>query len=130
MTTFGSSANNTFSSAIGTIRDEERYHDILAKTQGQIVYRNAAQTAMIFDAPSTRFSKLVSTTTGSPYYDNVGVLTTLGVNNYGVMWMYATNGKLPTNSEIIFVMGQGSYGSVVAAQAAPQPTLVGMNVAE
>lgn len=129
-TTFGSSANNTFNSALGTIRDEERYHDIAAKTNGMILYRNAAQTAMIADAASTRFTKLVNTTTGAPYYDNAGTLTALGANNYGIMWMYATNRKLPVDSEIIFVMGQGSYSSIAAAQSATQPTIVGMTAVE
>jgi hypothetical protein len=129
-TTYGSSANNTFASAAGVIRDEERHHSIGARTQGTILYRNAAQTAMITDAASTRFTKLVSVTTGSPYYDNAGVLTILGTNNYGVMWMYATNRKLPTNNEMIFVMGQGTYNNVAAAQAAVLPTIVGMSIAE
>ena len=51
-TTFGSSANNTFSSASGQIRDEERYHDIGARTQGVICYRNAARTLALLSAPA------------------------------------------------------------------------------
>ncbi|HAT81202.1 MAG TPA: hypothetical protein DCS17_07405 [Flavobacterium sp.] len=130
ITSFGSSANNTFSSASGVIRDEERYHNIAAKTQGVIAYRNATLNAMIFDTATTRFSKLVGTTSGAPYYDLNGVLTALATNRYGIMWMYGTNAKLPTNSEIVFIMGQDAYTSVANTQAAPQPTLVGMTIAE
>jgi len=131
VTTFGSSANNTFSALECVVRDEERYHTLVGtKTQGSVVYRNSALTAMITDAPSTRFCKLVGTTTGVPYYDLNGVLTALGNNQYGVYWMYATNRKLPANSEYAFVMGQGTYSSLANAQSASQPTFVGMTVAE
>jgi hypothetical protein len=129
-TTFGSSAANTFSSLSGVIRDEDRYHAITAKTSAVVTYRNAALTAMITDTSSTRYAKLTGTTTGIPYYDNNGVLTALGNNNYGIMWMYATNRKLPVDNEIIFVIGQGTYASIAAAQTASLPTLVGMSVAE
>ena len=131
VTTFGSLANNTFSALECVVRDEERYHTLVGtKTQGSVVYRNSALTAMITDAPSTRFCKLVETTTGVPYYDLNGVLTALGNNQYGVYWMYATNRKLPANSEYAFVMGQGTYSSLANAQSASQPTFVGMAVAE
>lgn len=131
VTTFGSSANNTFSHLQSVIRDEDRYHTIVGtRTQGMILYRNSALTAMIADAASTRFCKLVNTTTGAPYYDLNGTPTALNNNAYGVYWMYATNRKLPVNSEIVFVMGQGTYTSVANAQAAAQPTLSGMTVAE
>jgi hypothetical protein len=59
-----------------------------------------------------------------------GVLTALNNNQYGIYWMYATNRKLPANSEYVFVMGQGTYSSVANAQLAAQPTLAGMSVAE
>lgn len=127
-TTFGAAAANTFSAASGRIRDEERYHDISAKTQAQIAYRNAAGTAMIYDAPSTRYTKLAG---ALPCYDNAsGTPIALGNNNYGVMWMYATNAKLPTNGEIVFVMGQAVSSTIANAQTQAQPTLVGMAVAE
>lgn len=131
VTTFGSSANNTFSSLESVIRDEDRYHTIAGtRTQGMIIYRNSALTAMIADAASTRFCKLVNTTTGAPYYDLNGTLTALNNNQYGIYWMYATNRKLPVNSEIVFVVGQGTYSNVSNAQNAAQPTLSGMTVAE
>ena len=130
-TTFAAAAANTFSAAAGVIRDEERYHNISAKTQAQIAYRNAAGTAMIFDAPGTAFVKIGGTGGARPLYDNgSGTPVELGSSQYGIMWMYATNGKLPANSEIVFVMGQGTYASVAAAQAANQPTLSGMAIAE
>lgn len=130
-TKFEAAAANTFSAATGKIRDEERYHEIAAKTQAQIAYRNAAGTAMIFDAPGTAFVKLGGTGSARPLYDNgSGTPVELGSSQYGIMWMYATNGKLPANSEIVFVMGQGTYATVAAAQAANQPTLSGMAVAE
>jgi len=126
-TTFGSSANNTFSMASVIIRDEDRYHTIGARTQGQMMYRNAGNTLMTLDAPSTYFSKINGT---NPQYDNNGVLTDLTINNYGITWMYATNAKLPANSEVVFVLGQGNYTSVALAQAAPQPNILGSTVAE
>lgn len=129
-TTFGSSANNTFSTASGLIRDEERYHDIAARTQCMIGYRNSALTAMIFDAASTRFAKLVGVTTGIPYYDNAGTLTALSASQYGVSYIYATNRKLPVNGELACILGQAQYSNVANAQAASQPALSGMNVAE
>lgn len=126
-TTFGSSANNTFSMASVIIRDEDRYHTIDARTQGQMMYRNAGNTLMTLDAPSTYFSKINGT---NPQYDNNGVLTDLTINNYGITWMYATNAKLPANSEVVFVLGQGNYTSVALAQVAPQPNILGSTVAE
>lgn len=126
-TTFGAGASNTFSASSGVIRDEERYHSIGAKTQCRISYRNAGLTAMITDAPSTAFAKLNG---GIARYDNNGVLTYLPNNQYGTYYMYATNRKLPINSELVCVMGQGSYSTIALAQAAPQPTLAGMTVAE
>ena len=126
-TTFGSSANNTFSMASVTIRDEDRYHIIGARTQGQMMYRNVGNTLMTLDAPSTYFSKINGT---NPQYDNNGVLTDLTISNYGITWMYATNAKLPANSEVVFVLGQGNYTSVALAQAAPQPNILGSTVAE
>lgn len=125
--TFGAGAANTFSAATGIVRDEERYHTIGARTQAMICYRNVAGTAMLYDAPSTSYAKVMG---GLPQYDNAGVQTALGANNYGIMWMYVTNNKLPTNSEIVFVQGQAAYASIGAAQAAPIPTLAGMSVAE
>ena len=127
VTTFGSSANNTFSMASVIIRDEDRYHTIGARTQGQMMYRNAGNTLMTLDAPSTYFSKINGT---NPQYDNNGVLTDLTNSNYGITWMYATNAKLPANSEVVFVLGQGNYTSVALAQAASQPTILGATVAE
>ena len=44
--------------------------------------------------------------------------------------MYATTRKLPIKSELVCVRGQGSYSTIALAQAAPQPTLAGMTVAE
>lgn len=129
-TVFASGATNTFSSGSGRIRDEERSHDIAAKTTCMIGYRNSAQTAMVFDAVTTRYAKLVSTTTGAPYYDLNGTLTALGVGQYGCYYFYGTNRKLPTDSELVSIMGQGSYNSVALAQTAPSPTLAGMSVAE
>lgn len=126
-TTFGAGAANTFSAATGIVRDEERYHTIGARTQAMICYRNVAGTAMLYDAPSANYAKVIG---GLPQYDNAGVQTALGANNYGIMWMYVTNNKLPVNSEIVFVQGQASYANIGAAQAAPIPTLAGMSVAE
>lgn len=126
-TTFGSSANNTFSCGLGTIADEDIEHAIGARTQGQIAYRHTSLNYMIFEAPSTAYCKVVG---NAPQYDNNGTVSNIGNTNYGIYWMYATNAKLPVNGEIVFVMGQGVYANVAAAQAAARPTLAGMSVAE
>lgn len=130
-TTFGSSANNTFNTVAGSIRDEDRYHIIGARTVAMIGYRHSSLNYMVYDEPSTRFCKLVGTTTGAPYYDNAGVLTAISDGNYGTYWMYATNRKLYSKTgsanldscELLFVMGQAQYTSVANAQAAARPTL-------
>ncbi len=124
---FGAGALNTFSSAGGVVRDEDRYHTIAAKTSITISYRNSALTAMTTETPTTTFAKLIG---GIAQWDNNGVLTNLTNNNYGVCWIYATNRVYPTNSELVSIIGQGDYGSISLAQSASQPTLVGMNVAE
>ncbi len=132
-TTFGTLATNTFSSALGVIRDEERYHSIGAKTNLTIMYRNAALTAMITEAASTAVQKLNGTV---PRWDNNGVLTDVANGNYGVAFIYATNRKIGATSagartdvELVSVIGQAEYTSLAAAQAATH-TLAGMSVAE
>lgn len=125
--TFGAAATNTFSSSLGTIRDEDRYHSIGSRTLGQIMYRHSSLAYMMMDAPSTAYAKLATLV---PQYDNNGVQTPLGNSNYGIMWMYATNCKLPANCEIVFVQGQGVYTSIANAQLATKPSLAGMSVAE
>lgn len=127
--TIGSGAannsTNTFSLVGGTIRDEDLYSVITnPQTQCRIGYRPSAGAAMTFDAAGTAYAKLSA---GTPYYDNNGTLATLGLGNYGIYWIYATN-RIAT--PVVSIMGQGTYGSVANAQAASQPTLTGFSVAE
>jgi hypothetical protein len=124
---FGAGAANTFTITAGVISDEERYHSITAKTQAMICYRNVGGTAMLFDAPSVRYAKVSS---NLPQWDNNGVQTALADKQLGLMWVYATNNKLPANSEIVIVQGQGTYATIAAAQTAPLPTITGMSIAE
>lgn len=116
---------NTFTFAGGVIRDEDIYIAISSpQTQAMLGYRAVGGASMLFDTASTAYVKLNGTT---PQYDNVGTLTNIPITQYGVQWIYATN-RIATPISII--VGQGTYISVAAAQAAPMPTLAGFSVAE
>lgn len=121
----GSPTVNSFSLLGGTIRDED-LHQVITnpQTQCRIAYRGSGGAAMIFDAAGTTYAKTSGTV---PYYDNNGTLTTLGGNQYGIYWIYATT-RIAT--PIVSVMGQGTYNNIANAQLAPQPTLTGITTAE
>lgn len=114
---------NAFSLTGGEISDEG-LRSVIAGTQttGRIGYRSGS--AMKFDAAGTGYAKLNA---GVPQFDNAGVLTNLGGNKYGIVWIFATNRY--TNA-VAIITGQGEYNSVALAQAAASPTLTGFSVAE
>lgn len=123
--TFGPAAANTFSFAGGVIRDEDIYHTLTgAQTTCQIGYRVAGAATMTFDVAGTAYAKLNA---GALQYDNAGTLTNVTNNSYGIQWVYATN---RTSTPVVIIVGQGEYTSLVAAQAAVQPSLPGLVVAE
>ena len=118
-------ATNTFSLAGGVVRDEDKYHAISnPQTQCRIGYKNGSTNAFIFDSASTAYVKMNGTI---PRYDNAGTLTDIPAGNYGIIWQYATNRYV---TPIIHILGQGNYNTIALAQAAPQPTLYGLTVAE
>ena len=119
-------ANNTFSFLGGVIRDEERYHTLSGTlTTCRVGYRVAGGATMTFDPIGTTYAKLNG---AIPRYDNNGTLTDLAANQYGLVWVYATNRKEST--ALVAITGQGTYSSVANAQAASLPTLSGISVAE
>jgi hypothetical protein len=118
-------STNTFSLAGGVIRDEDKYHTISnPQTNCRIGYKNGSTNAMKFDSAGATYAKLNA---GVPVYDNAGTLTDLGAAKFGIIWQYATNRYA---TPIVHILGQAEYASVAAAQAAPQPTLYGLSVAE
>lgn len=123
--TFGPGATNTFTFAGGVFRDEDIYHTLTGnQTACRIGYRVTGAASMTFNASGTAYAKLNA---GALQYDNAGTLTDVTSNSYGLLWIYASNFD---GGSVISIVGQGEYATLVAAQAAPQPTLPGLSVAE
>jgi len=134
--TFGPTTTNSFSFVGGIITDEDIQNssilnDALYVSDGnlhkhcRIGYRAAGGATMQFDAIGTTYAKL---NTGALQYDNAGTLTDVTNNQYGIMWIYATNRK--SDAPIVSIVGQGQYTTIALAQAASSPTLAGLAVAE
>lgn len=134
--TFNSpSTSNTFSFIGGVISDEDIQNNTTINdasisgtnhVQCCIGYRTAPSGTLTFDPKGLTYAKLTNT---FPSWDNNGSITGISSNNYGLVWVYATN-RVTGTSPIVSIMGQGEYTSVALAQSAPQPTLTGLSVAE
>lgn len=134
--------NNTFTFVGGTISDEDIENntitlDSLYSASGHNTCRigyvevSGSTRTMKFDPVSGTFIK--TNVNGAPVFDDLsGTLQTIGTAKYGNYWIYATNRH---QNPILSIIGQApsgsnGYNSIADAQAAPQPTLYGLSVAE
>ena len=119
-TGFGGSFNDTgFSLMSGEWYDDDNEYLINNKTTCNLIYRNSSNNAWILNQTQYYYKNATNM-----YYDNNGVLTAVGLNQYMAIWFYVTN---DINSPIYCILGQQTDTNLAAALANNIPSTISFN---